>query len=175
MSRWGVEATLLVEEIEDITDWSPVKIFLGAAGNVSLSTISEIFVLRTSVLKKDRPIGIIGSDGRNDRSVLLGRTEVTVNRPVGWQPHHPPHFSVGEMLFMNFVTVSVSRFYFLSVPYFCMGGNVISTCFSIVCLPKNQLSSYSAWEHFNITMDIGVTEQTRVPLESWKNKESFYI
>ena len=46
-----VEATLLVEVIEDITDLSPVKIFLEAALTVSLSTISTIFVLRTSVSK----------------------------------------------------------------------------------------------------------------------------
>ena len=37
---------------------------------------------------------------------------------------------------MNFVTVSVSGFYFVSVPYFHTGGNVISTCFSIVCAPN---------------------------------------
>ena len=67
---------------------------------------------------------------------------------------------------MNFVTVSVSGFYFVSVPYFRTGGNVISTCFSIVCAPKSQLSSYTAWENLNITMDIGGTERTRVPLES---------
>ena len=56
-----------------------------------------------------------------------------------------------------------------------MGGDVISRCFSIVCAPKSQLCSYTAWENFNITMDIGGTERTRVPLESSKNKESFYL
>ena len=44
---------------------------------------------------------------------------------------------------MNFVTVSVSGFYFVSVPYFRTEGNVISTCFSIVYAPKSQLSSYT--------------------------------
>ena len=67
---------------------------------------------------------------------------------------------------MNFVTVSVSGFYFVSVPYFRTGGNMISTCFSIVCAPKSQLSSYPTWEKFNKTMDIGGIERTRVPLES---------
>ena len=67
---------------------------------------------------------------------------------------------------MNFVTVSVSGFYFVLVPYFRTGGNVISTCFSIVCATKSQLSSYPAWENFNKTMDIGGTERTKVPLES---------
>ena len=70
---------------------------------------------------------------------------------------------------------SVGRgFYLVSVPYFRTGGHVISTCISIVCAPKSQLSIYPAWENFNITMDIGETERTRVPLESWKNKESVY-
>ena len=67
---------------------------------------------------------------------------------------------------MNFVTVSVSGFYFVSVPYFRTGGNVISTCLPIMCAPKSQLSSYPAWDNFNTTMDIGGTERTRVSLES---------
>ena len=51
---------------------------------------------------------------------------------------------------------------------------MISACFSIVCAPKSQLSRNPDWENFNITMDIGGTERTRVPLESLKNKDSFY-
>ena len=46
-----MEATLLVEVIEDITDLSLVKMFLGYAVTVLSSTISTVFVLRTSILK----------------------------------------------------------------------------------------------------------------------------
>ena len=110
-------------------------------------------------------IGIIGSHGRNDWSVLSGRTEGN-DGLISRLTTPPPQFSVGEMLVINFVKKSVSGLYFVSVPYSRTGGNMISTCFSIVCAPKSQLSSYPAWEKFNITMDIGGTERTRVPLES---------
>ena len=55
----------------------------------------------------------------------------------------------------------------------CMGGYVISTWFSIVWEPKTQSCGYAECARANRTMVIDSILQTRVPLESWKNKESF--
>ena len=46
-----VEAIMLVEVIKAITDLSPAKMFLGAVGTVSTSTILTIVFLRTSVFR----------------------------------------------------------------------------------------------------------------------------
>ena len=84
----------------------------------------------------------------------------------------------------NVVTVSVSEFYLVSVSEFYLSSApdklygrlqwyVISKWFSIVWEPKTQSCGYAECARANRTMVIDAILQTRVPLESWKNKESF--
>ena len=76
---------------------------------------------------------------------------------------------------VNFIWCrSVNFIWCQSLPS-CMGGYVISTWFLIVWEPKNSICGYAECARANRTMAIYAILQTRVPLESWKNKESFYI
>ena len=71
--------------------------------------------------------------------------------------------------------MSVSEFYFVSVPDILYGR--LRDFYMILNCVGTQNLNYAPMQNVrtNRTMVIGVIIQTRVPLEIWKNKESFYI
>ena len=74
---------------------------------------------------------------------------------------------------VNFIWCrSLNFIWFQSLTY-CMRGYMIYRWLSIVWQPKNSICGYAECARAKRTMVVDAILQTRVPLESWKNKDSF--
>ena len=89
-------------------------------------------------------------------SLFLGRirwAEGSIDRSVGRLSIRPPQFFVGEILLMNFVTVLVSEFYFVSVTDILYGR--IRDFYMVLNCVRAQKLNYAAMHN------------GRTPIERW--------